>query len=80
MRPTNTLLDPAGEVLLTPAGRSKLIVVSARCTHLGCLPIPYLGLYNGWVCICHGSVFDKYGRVRQGPALTNLKMINNSSY
>ena len=53
---------------------------SAVCTHLGCVPIPYLGAYNGWVCICHGSVYDKFGRVRQGPALLNLPYINNSLY
>ena len=35
------------------------MVISAVCTHLGCVPIPYLGAFNGWVCICHGSVYDK---------------------
>ena len=43
---------------------TDLIVSSAICTHLGCVPIPYLGPYGGWVCICHGSVFDKFARVR----------------
>ena len=56
------------------------MVCSAVCTHLGCIPIPYLGAYSGWVCICHGSVYDKLGRVRQGPALQNLPYINNSIY
>ena len=43
---------------------TNVIVCSAVCTHLGCIPIPYLGPYGGWVCICHGSVFDKFARVR----------------
>ena len=73
-------MDKSAEVVLTPAGKSSILVCSAVCTHLGCVPIPYLGNYNGWVCICHGSVYDKFGRVRQGPALQNLPYINNSIY
>lgn len=78
--PTDTLLDKAKEVILSPAGNTQVLVCSAVCTHLGCIPIPYLGVYNGWVCICHGSVYDKFARVRQGPALENLPYINNSIY
>lgn len=78
--PKDTLLDPDTEVILTDSGVNQLLVVSAKCTHLGCIPIPYLGAYKGWVCICHGSVYDKFGRVRQGPALQNLPYINNSIY
>lgn len=44
---------------MTDAGNTKVLVISAVCTHLGCVPIPYLGAFNGWVCICHGSVYDK---------------------
>mmetsp|Transcript_48292 Transcript_48292/g.67075 ORF Transcript_48292/g.67075 Transcript_48292/m.67075 type:complete len:271 (+) Transcript_48292:52-864(+) len=78
--PTDTLIDKGKEVVLSDAGNTKLLVCSAVCTHLGCVPIPYLGAYNGWVCICHGSVYDKFGRVRQGPALENLPYVNNSVY
>lgn len=78
--PESTLLDKVSQVTLNPAGNTKVLVCSAVCTHLGCIPIPYLGAYNGWVCICHGSVYDKFGRVRQGPALLNLPFINNSLY
>lgn len=78
--PEDTLLDKNSAVLLNDDKNSKVLVCSAVCTHLGCIPIPYLGNYKGWVCICHGSVYDKFGRVRQGPALENLKIINNSLY
>lgn len=78
--PKETILDKGKEVILSPAGNTQVLVCSAVCTHLGCIPIPYLGAYNGWVCICHGSVYDKFGRVRQGPALENLPYINNSIY
>nr|QBC88377.1 ubiquinol-cytochrome c reductase iron-sulfur subunit [Philasterides dicentrarchi] len=76
----DTLLDKKVDYVINDAGNSKVIVTSAVCTHLGCIPIPYLGAYNGYVCICHGSVYDKYARVRQGPALENLPYINNSLY
>jgi len=78
--PTETLLDKKVDYVINDAGNTKVIVTSAVCTHLGCIPIPYLGAYNGYVCICHGSVYDKYARVRQGPALENLPYINNSMY
>ena len=73
-------MDKGKEVVLSDAGKTKVLVCSAVCTHLGCIPIPYMGAYNGWVCICHGSVYDKYCRVRQGPALQNLPYINNTIY
>lgn len=78
--PTTTLLDKDSIVTLSDAGNSSILVCSAICTHLGCIPVPYLGAYKGWVCLCHGSVYDKFGRVRQGPAQSNLPYINNSVY
>jgi len=62
--PKSALLDPENEVYLSDAGNSQILICSAICTHLGCIPVPYLGAYKGWVCLCHGSVFDKFGRVR----------------
>jgi len=78
--PSGALLDRNSHVILNEDLNTKVLVTSAKCTHLGCIPIPYLGNYKGWVCICHGSVFDKFGRVRQGPALENLRILNNSLY
>ena len=78
--PDSTLLDKSAFTPPTDAGNSSILVCSAICTHLGCIPVPYLGAYKGWVCLCHGSVYDKSGRVRQGPALKNLPYINNSAY
>jgi len=78
--PTGELLDRNSAVVLNEDLNSKVLVCSAKCTHLGCIPIPYLGNFKGWVCICHGSVFDRFGRVRQGPALENLRILNNSLY
>ena len=44
------------------------------CTHLGCVPLGQQGEYGGWFCPCHGSQYDASGRVRHGPAPTNLKV------
>jgi ubiquinol-cytochrome c reductase iron-sulfur subunit len=78
--PDSSLLDKVSVTSLSDAGNSNILVCSAICTHLGCIPVPYLGAYKGWVCLCHGSVYDKFGRVRQGPAQNNLPYINNSVY
>ena len=50
----------------------KLCAISTVCTHLGCIPIAHEGSYDGFFCPCHGSVYDTSGRIRQGPAPTNL--------
>ena len=34
----------------------------------------YLGDYDGWFCPCHGSHYDTSGRIRKGPAPTNLEV------
>ncbi|MBB3394624.1 MULTISPECIES: ubiquinol-cytochrome c reductase iron-sulfur subunit [unclassified Rhizobium] len=56
------------------AGKDKenWIVMIGSCTHLGCIPLGQAGEYNGWFCPCHGSVYDTAGRIRKGPAPTNL--------
>lgn len=48
------------------------VVVASNCTHLGCIPQTIDTDKRGWKCACHGSAFDKIGRVVRGPAATNL--------
>ena len=36
----DSLLDKGKEVVLTDSGNTKVLVCSAVCTHLGCVPIP----------------------------------------
>ena len=60
---TNRTLDEAGEWL----------VMMGVCTHLGCVPLgDGAGDFGGWFCPCHGSHYDTAGRIRKGPAPTNL--------
>ncbi len=67
----------------------KWLVVVGVCTHLGCVPNekknPDKGNEaDGWLCPCHGSVYDLSGRVISGPAPKNLEIppyqfVNNGS-
>ena len=57
----------------------KYIVLVGVCTHLGCVPLgqksgDVKGEYGGWFCPCHGSHYDHSGRIRKGPAPTNLEV------
>lgn len=57
----------------------KYIVLVGVCTHLGCVPLgqktgDVKGQYGGWFCPCHGSHYDHSGRIRKGPAPTNLEV------
>lgn len=68
----NTLRDPEADSARVKEGHAQWLIVYGNCTHLGCIPLGYQGPYGGWFCPCHGSVFDTSGRIRQGPAPTNL--------
>ena len=56
------------------AKRPEWLVMLGVCTHLGCVPLGNKGEYNGWFCPCHGSHYDTSGRIRKGPAPTNLEI------
>ena len=56
------------------AKNPEWLVMLGICTHLGCVPLGDKGDYNGWFCPCHGSHYDTSGRIRKGPAPTNLEV------
>ncbi len=64
--------DPATDASRTKPGHEQWLIVLASCTHLGCVPTFALGEYGGWLCPCHGSVYDTAARIRKGPAPLNL--------
>jgi ubiquinol-cytochrome c reductase iron-sulfur subunit len=73
--PVGELKDPASDESRAP--RAEWLVVVGVCTHLGCVPLGQrptdpTGDFNGWFCPCHGSHYDTSGRIRRGPAPTNL--------
>ncbi|WP_379552828.1 ubiquinol-cytochrome c reductase iron-sulfur subunit [Qipengyuania sp. DGS5-3] len=73
LREPETLADRTKE------GNNDVLVTMGVCTHLGCVPLGAAegeskGEYNGYFCPCHGSHYDTAGRIRKGPAPTNLEV------
>jgi len=71
LRDAETLEQRLGE------GNEEFLVQLGVCTHLGCVPLGAgegedKGEFNGYFCPCHGSHYDAAGRIRKGPAPTNL--------
>ncbi|GHU03746.1 hypothetical protein FACS1894205_0830 [Alphaproteobacteria bacterium] len=59
--------------------KPEWIVVIGICPHHGCTlfgtkSVEPRGHFGGWFCPCHAAEFDLSGRVRKGPAKTNLSI------
>jgi ubiquinol-cytochrome c reductase iron-sulfur subunit len=75
--PAGSLRDPQTLAERTKEGHGDLLVTMGVCTHLGCVPLGAAegenkGEFGGYFCPCHGSHYDTAGRIRKGPAPTNL--------
>jgi ubiquinol-cytochrome c reductase iron-sulfur subunit len=71
------LRHPESDEQRVLSGHDQWLVMIGVCTHLGCIPMGSKvgqpkGDFDGWFCPCHGSHYDKSGRIRKGPAPTNL--------
>ena len=69
------------EPILNTQGRFFLIhapgaIAAAyrKCVHLGCA-VPYLPSESQFHCPCHGSLYDRHGRVTGGPAPKPLDLM-----
>ena len=69
-----SLPDPEPDEKRVKQGKDQWQVLVGICTHLGCIPLAHSGNYNGYFCPCHGSQYDTSGRIRSGPAPTNLPL------
>jgi glycine/D-amino acid oxidase-like deaminating enzyme/nitrite reductase/ring-hydroxylating ferredoxin subunit len=47
---------------------------SAVCPHLACI-VAWNPSQNTWDCPCHGSQFDRFGKVMNGPAISSLSQL-----
>ena len=75
--PVSSLRDPQTLEQRTKEGKKQWLITLGVCTHLGCVPLgagegENRGPFGGYFCPCHGSAYDTAGRIRQGPAPTNL--------
>jgi glycine/D-amino acid oxidase-like deaminating enzyme/nitrite reductase/ring-hydroxylating ferredoxin subunit len=76
---------PAGTGAVVQNGKSKLAIyraddghlyaMSATCTHLGCV-VNWNKTEKSWDCPCHGSRFDAFGKVINGPATKELEAVD----
>jgi ubiquinol-cytochrome c reductase iron-sulfur subunit len=77
--PVGSLRDPQTLLERTKEGRGNWLITMGVCTHLGCVPLgagegENRGEFGGYFCPCHGSHYDTAGRIRKGPAPTNLEV------
>ena len=73
---------PAGEGRVIRRGMHKIAAYkdtsgkvhecSAVCTHVRCI-VDWNTAEKSWDCPCHGSRFDPFGKVLNGPAITDLE-------
>ena len=77
--PISDLRDQESLEDRTKDGHRDMLVTMGVCTHLGCVPLgaaegEIKGEFGGYFCPCHGSHYDTAGRIRKGPAPTNLEV------
>jgi ubiquinol-cytochrome c reductase iron-sulfur subunit len=70
--PLDALPDPEPDAKRVQ--KPEWLIVVGVCTHLGCIPLGHEGEFGGWFCPCHGSTYDVSGRIRSGPAPSNLEV------
>lgn len=69
--PSGALVFDESRVAITRDG-GQVTAYDLRCPHLGCTV--QVGSRD-WVCPCHGSRFDRSGRVLRGPADRDLRQL-----
>ncbi len=65
-----------GRVAVYRDRNGKCHETTAACPHLGCV-VHWNGAEKSWDCPCHGSRFDKLGKVINGPANIDLQPIDD---
>merc|ERR1712087_1031539 len=60
-------------LVVTDENKIETFGINAVCTHLGCV-VPWNVPEKKFKCPCHGSQYDKNGRVIRGPAPLSLAL------
>jgi cytochrome b6-f complex iron-sulfur subunit len=63
---TGAIEVPAARAYLVRI-EGEVVALSEKCTHLGCR-VPFCASSGQFECPCHGSVFNRAGEFRAGPA------------
>ena len=66
----------AGVFLLSRTSASAFTAIDAVCSHQSCTVSGADG--SVYVCPCHGSRYDRNGRVLQGPATASLRQFQTT--
>jgi len=61
----------AGKIAVYRDPQGKLHERTAVCNHLGCI-VAWNEVEKSWDCPCHGSRWDKEGKIMNGPAISDL--------
>jgi Rieske Fe-S protein len=69
------LRQGAKKVAVYKDERGALHTRSAICPHLYCI-VDWNDTEKTWDCPCHGSRFDRYGKVINGPAISDLPTLD----
>ncbi len=70
--------DGLSKVAVYKDEMSRLHCVSAVCPHLGGV-VRWNSAEKTWDCPCHGSRFDRFGQVLNGPAVSELAPVHDPS-
>jgi cytochrome b6-f complex iron-sulfur subunit len=66
----------AGMFLLSRTGPTSAMAIDGICSHESCTITGAAG--NTYVCPCHGSRYDRTGKVLQGPAKAALRQFSTT--
>jgi len=69
------LRGDATYLILDDAKNLATFGLNAVCTHLGCV-VPWNKAENKFMCPCHGSQYNKEGKVVRGPAPLSLALVH----
>ncbi|MBQ7974191.1 MAG: FAD-dependent oxidoreductase [Clostridia bacterium] len=71
--PSRSMLHPQLAINVAEAVAGLVIPKAPRCPHMGCA-LKYNHQEHSWDCSCHGSRFDKSGKLINNPANDDLKL------